>query len=504
MPIGATLRLPAEREGWYGELQLLALARTGTEAAITVATRWAGQTRRSATPRPRHAPFHEVAAVDDRGVSYRAALWDMGIEDGREWWDCHLGLTPAPPDGVRWLDIGPGARGRYVRVELAAPDWADGIATQPVEPAAPAARLLDRAGDELLAAGPASRAAGLSLAARVALLITDLTGSGVLAADDPAVARLLGLGWRLGVDLGLAPGGQVPRAALPETWHSMLADGAAADGPVGAAAFAANLPEIGGAWFSLAGLRSARDGATLHVMASGWTPHGNGWVVHGLGPHSDPGQVALTWRARDSAGRWHLVSGMHWGSQQGMIQMQLVPALHPAATSLDVIVSDGRRQVSATVPLDWLPWGAPGERAVVGGAAPGGEPDQLRHRAAPDALGGRRADRGRPSRRRRRAGAGRPGRRQVRVRRPGRGVGRARRGPGCAGARPALPADQLAVTWDLVRSLRSMISPQPGQPRPAPGRASGRGGSPGGSGPGRCRCARCHRRCAGPRPAGPS
>ncbi len=143
VPIGATLPLPAEREGWYGELQLLALARTDTEAAITVATRWAGQTRRSATPRPRHAPFHEVAAVDDRGVSYRAALWDMGIEDGRECWDCHLGLTPAPPDGIRWLDIGPGARGHYARVELGTPDWAAGLAT----PAHPAGR----------ARGPAAR-----------------------------------------------------------------------------------------------------------------------------------------------------------------------------------------------------------------------------------------------------------------------------------------------------------------------------------------------------------
>ncbi len=177
----------------------------------------------------------------------------------------------------------------------------------------------------------------------------------MLAADDPAVARLLGLGWRLGVDLGLAADGRIPPAGLPDAWHSMLADGNATDGPAGAAAFTANLPEISGAWFSLAGLRSARDGATLHVMASGWTPHGNGWVVRGLGPHSDPGQVALTWRARDSAGRWHLVSGMHWGSQQGMIQMQLVPPLHPAADALEVIVSDGARQVSATAPLAWLP-----------------------------------------------------------------------------------------------------------------------------------------------------
>ena len=191
IPVGATLPLPAERDGWFGEHHLLALARTDTAAAITVATRWAGQTRRSAAPRPRHAPFHEVGAVDDRGVSYRAALWDMGIEDGREWWDCHLALTPVPPDGTRWLDIGPGARGRCIRVELAPPDLVTGIETKQAGPdGSAAARLLDRAGDELLAGGPGRQVAGLPLASRVGLLITDLTESGALAASDPAVGRL--------------------------------------------------------------------------------------------------------------------------------------------------------------------------------------------------------------------------------------------------------------------------------------------------------------------------
>ncbi|HTT54342.1 MAG TPA: hypothetical protein VMH35_23370 [Streptosporangiaceae bacterium] len=358
IPIGATLPLPAERDGWYGEHHLLALTRTGTEAAITVATRWAGQTRRSAGPRPRHAPFHQVGAVDDRGVRYQAALWDMGIEDGREWWDCHLALTPAPPDGTRWLDIGPGARGRCIRVELAQPDLVTGAGPQPAAPdGSPAARLLDRAGDELLARGPGRRVAGLTLASRVGLLITDLTESGALAAGDPAVGRLIGLGWRLGMDLGLPPDGRIPRATLPETWRSMLACGDAGDGPVGVAAFAANLPEICGARFSLAGLRSASDGATLHVMASGWTPHGSGWLAHGLRSHSDPSHVTLTWQARDSAGRWHLVTGMHWGSREGMIQMQLAPPLHPGATSVEVIVTGGGRQARATVPLCWLPGG---------------------------------------------------------------------------------------------------------------------------------------------------
>jgi len=186
IPIGATLPLPPEREGWYGELQLLCLARTSDQAAITVATRWVGQARRSATPRPRHAPFHQVGALDDSGTSHPGALWDMGIEDGRDWWDCHLGLTPALLAATRWLEVGPGAGGRCVRVDLAAPAPPPvPVSVRPTEPASTAARLLDRAGEELLCHGPDSLAGGPPLGPRITLLIQDLTRSGALPADHP-------------------------------------------------------------------------------------------------------------------------------------------------------------------------------------------------------------------------------------------------------------------------------------------------------------------------------
>ena len=144
------------------------------------------------------------------------------------------------------------------------------------------------------------------------------------------------------------------------------------DGLDAIAPLAADLPEIGGARFALAGLRSSRDGATLHVMASGWEPQGQGWLVHGTGPASSPLDLSLSWRARDSTGRWHLVSGMSWGAAsqtRGMIKMYLTPPLHPAATALDVIVTGPASRVRATVPLGWTPARRAPRRAA---RAPGG------------------------------------------------------------------------------------------------------------------------------------
>jgi hypothetical protein len=354
VPACSTLRLPPEREGWYGELRLIALVMTDSQTSLTAAIRWAGQTRRSARPRPGRAPLHVVGALDDRGNSYHASPWDLGIEgDGRGWWDCHLRLSPAPDPATRWLDIGPGAGGGYARIDLTAlPTPAEMTVEPEPEPASGPARLLENAGDDLLGQGPSAVAAGETSGSRIIRMLGDLTGSGAVEPDDPAVLRLVTVARWVGLDLG-TPSGTAAGGRLPEVWTSLLADGDARDGPEGIAAFARVLPEIDGVSLALAGLRSSPERVSLHVMASGWEARGDGGLVRGQGAHDDPLDPALSWRARDDAGRWHLVRGVHRGDRHGMLQLHLTPPLHPAATSLEVIVTGASSRVRATVPLDW-------------------------------------------------------------------------------------------------------------------------------------------------------
>jgi hypothetical protein len=349
VPAGPALRLPPEREGWYGELRLMALVITDSQAVLTAATRWAGQTRRSPRPRPSHAPLQVAGALDDGGHSYRAFLGDAVLGDGREWWDCHLGLAPVPAPGTRWLDVGPGAGGAHVRIDLTATPTPAAVTADTVRPARRPALQLDRAGDDLLHEGVSATPDG-AVVTRVAQIIGDLVGCGAASPDDPAVLRLATLGRLLGLDLGAGVTGSAP---LPNAWASLLTDGDAGDGPEGIASFAVALPPVDGVSLALAGLRSSADQATLHVMTGGRVPRGGGWLVPGYGPRSIPPGTALSWRARDSTGRWHLMREMTGDGGPGMMQMHLIPPLHPAATSLKVIVTGTYRRVQATVPLRW-------------------------------------------------------------------------------------------------------------------------------------------------------
>jgi hypothetical protein len=316
-----------------------------------VAARWAGHNRRPVSGRPAHAPFHQVGAVDDRGRSYRTSLWDRGLEDGREWWDGHLGLSPAPPAGTRWLDIGPGARGAHVRIDLVAQPTPAEVTAGPAPPTSAAARLLDRAAEALLSAGRSAPMTGVSH--RVAAVMQALAEGRAVPPGDPAMARLAALGSALGLDLAQPGAGGT---SVPEAWASILAARGARDGPQAIAPFAVTLPELDGASFALAGLRSSREGATLHALARGWQPHGWGWLAFGDRLDDIPPHPSLSWQARDSTGRWHIAEQMSWSDAGGgtaQIQAHLIPPLHPAATSLEVILTGTSGRVRVTVPLRW-------------------------------------------------------------------------------------------------------------------------------------------------------
>jgi hypothetical protein len=351
VPAGVTLALSPEYEGWRGEYRLLALVVADGYAALTVAARWVAQAGRPISRRPSHAPFDQVSAVDDQGRSYQASLWDRGLEDGREWWDAHLGLSPAPPPGTRWLDISTGAGGTQVRIDLAAPPTAAAVVADAAPPASAAAWLLGRAAEALLSAGRSAVMTGVS--GRVAEVAQALAEGGAVPAGEPALAQLAALAAALGLDLGVPGTIHVP---VPEAWTSILGARGASDGPQGVAPFAVALPEVDGARFALAGLRSWRAGATLHVLARGWRPYGWGWLAFGGRPGEGPPDSPMSWQARDSAGRWHAVEQMNWGDGSDgvtQIQAQLTPPLHPAATSLEVIITGTSSRVRAIVPLHW-------------------------------------------------------------------------------------------------------------------------------------------------------
>jgi hypothetical protein len=167
-------------------------------------------------------------------------------------------------------------------MDLPGPPGAVQSVTEPVPPVSMAARLLDQMGDDLLGL-EASEQAGHELEARVAQVIQDLIGSCALRADDPAVLRLAGLGWRLGLDLG--PGGPVPARAMPPAWISVLADAHAHDGPDAVASFAAAPPESGESRFALAWI-SIRSPRRDTARFGGLLSPGQGWLVHG--PSGEP------------------------------------------------------------------------------------------------------------------------------------------------------------------------------------------------------------------------
>jgi hypothetical protein len=345
-PVGVAC--PDPPESGLANLGVITLVIAPDRAFLVVAARVTAPDARSQhrDPWPVFGSAGHPTAIDDRGSAYQL-YEDSGWSDDEGEWRSILQIAPVPPAGVQWLELTMSPGWAPIRVDLAG---AHGEATIGTEPAgSPAARLIDAAAIDLLreATDPeADRAARHDLSG-VADIVTALEGAGALAPARDAVGRLITLAGRLGVDIPPALRAAAPPCGLPAAWASVLENGRRNDGPRGIIPAAVVLPELDGARFVLAGLRSNAAGAQLHVLA---------WGRHRMPGLFERGRISpWSWSARDDQGRCYILAEGSYssGDLHADMQLEIRPPLHPEATSLAVTMAGRSGQVTATVPLDW-------------------------------------------------------------------------------------------------------------------------------------------------------
>jgi hypothetical protein len=345
-PIGAAI--PAGADSDLADIRLLTLVIGPSGAVITAAGQLAD---------PRDEPQHldpwpvfdgpdGPGVTDDRGNSYEIHE-DSGMSDGDGRWSGLLRFSPVPPPGTRWLDLALSPGSPPVRVDLGRPG--DGSEQAPDPPGSQAERMIDAAAVNLLRWSVTGEESlpGHDLSA-VADVVTALEAVGALEPARDAVGRLVALAGRLGLDVPPALRAAAAPGRLPAAWSGVLENRDRRDGLRGAAPAAAVLPELDGTRFVLAGLHSEAARAELRVMAWGWRNIPL-WLA-------DAELEPWCWSARDDQGRWHIVTesdASYYSDDHGHLQLNLVPPLHPQATSLEVTVAGPSGQATVTVPLDW-------------------------------------------------------------------------------------------------------------------------------------------------------
>ena len=358
LPIGRCL--PGGRDGERLHLLTLLLA-PGRIAALTIAGRVALDRRLSRRELPM-GPFGPYSLpdlgltfTDDCCTRHGGEISGGGTCDGT-WWSLEFFFSPLPLEGIRWLDIAAVNSSDTVRVHLTgraatggpqadpvtptgAVEATSGIgALPPVSAGTPGERLLDSIAENLLWSSLWHGDENLE-PSRLAAMAAALRGAGAVKPGSPALARYAALSQRLRI---AGCGESRAAAELPPAWNDVLVGRGTRDGREEVMPVAAVLPEIDGARFALTGLSCSDEAATLRALAWGWRPE------------DEPlNQTPISWWARDSAGRWH-VARQVWGSQHrngAVLDITLIPPLHPAATSLEIIVTGSSERATATVPI---------------------------------------------------------------------------------------------------------------------------------------------------------
>jgi hypothetical protein len=364
-PIGLTL--PFYECGLSGELYLMSFAQTGSGARLIVL--WGKPTlsreHELGLQQADVLPVELFTVTDDRGSAYELDFTDAGSSESIS----QINLRPAPPDGIRWLEIG-APPGPAVRVDLNQASGTPG--GEPVGGAAEIRAANLSAGEQLLimlAEELLLVAAELSLAMQSELpaipprvvqamgtglgdIIAGLEAVDALPTLSPMPARLAALCASLGIG-----GHQIaaaPADELPEPWLSLLAyyqrrRPDTAQVRDGFAAVTAALPQLDGISLALVGLHNTQGGTMLHVLARGVQREER------LGPHGINLDFPLSLWLRDNGGRWHVAHPAVWhpAGPEHLIGLVLVPPLPRSTAWVEVLAGGRSGQVRARLPLRW-------------------------------------------------------------------------------------------------------------------------------------------------------
>ena len=341
VPVGVVI--PGEQEGQRGEVHVQALVLGPDRAAVVTsfASTWRAAPLAPGggeAAQPSFPPFGGSGVTDDQGRSYQLTL-EAG-EGG--WYETRvLRLSAVPPPSARWLDM-PARPGLSIRIDLTGPPAIRAVRRSRSAPSS-GELLLGAVADTLLGGGQLAGISATLLAGSLAEVTDALVAVRALSPDSPAADRLAALCLRRAIEVRGPWAGRAPATRLPASWASVLDGSRCQDGRQGVVPAAVVMPEIDGARFVLAGLSSWERQATVLVFAWGWAQASREFCP----------RQPFSWWARDDAGRWHVGRARPEGIDSGTFQLELTPPLHPAARSLDIILTGRSDRVTATLPLAW-------------------------------------------------------------------------------------------------------------------------------------------------------
>jgi len=355
VPVGQLI--PVRGAAASGEICLLSFAQTEVGAVLTLVAAggpfglmepvepWAG----SAAGQPAQwrqvvPPFRQFTATDAAGTSYRMTYRGDSPHLG-EW---TLGLSPAPPRDLGWLDLRTAPDGPAVRIDLNRPSARIEVTVREAA-ASPGEQLLRNLAMRLLTAPPEDSPGPLTdVLDGLGDVLAALQAAGALSPLSPVPGQFAALC----VQLNLAGHGitALPASDLPGPWLSLLAHRRRrrprpVPAPGGYAAAAVGLPDLDGVRLSLLGLRNSGGGTIAHMSVSrqAWWSYWGPPELH-LAP--------AIW-IRDNGGRWHGTRFVRSGEGDVAMRLQVVPPLSRSTTWIEIFAAGQSAEVRATLPVLW-------------------------------------------------------------------------------------------------------------------------------------------------------